>query len=332
MSTIHFLNVREGDCTWIQHDSNRNTVIDISNGNDVDSIIDDEISDKLDEMLEIEELIEITEATLGNFCQKNYPVNPINYIKKYIQTKSMFRFILTHPDMDHMDGIKRFFEAFRPIYFWDTKNNKQMSEDNNWGQYKKEDWEFYQIKRKTAKFYYAGNYNFFYNRDEFDGKRDCLYILAPTKELVQEANRSGDYNDCSYVIMYKPYGRKIIFAGDSSNKTWDFILSEYEQEVSDIDILLAPHHGRKSGGNEDYLDVLKPKLTIFGNAKSKYLNYNSWNNRGLRFITNNQASNVICEINQIGISVFVSNERFAKKSNKNTKFKEEIQAWHYMDI
>ena len=46
MSTIHFLNIREGDCTWIQHDSNRNTVIDISNGNDVDSVIDDETSDK----------------------------------------------------------------------------------------------------------------------------------------------------------------------------------------------------------------------------------------------------------------------------------------------
>lgn len=34
MSTVHFLNVNEGDCTWIHHNSGRNTVIDISKHDD----------------------------------------------------------------------------------------------------------------------------------------------------------------------------------------------------------------------------------------------------------------------------------------------------------
>jgi hypothetical protein len=33
MSIIHFLNVLEGDCNIIQHDTARTTVIDICNGN-----------------------------------------------------------------------------------------------------------------------------------------------------------------------------------------------------------------------------------------------------------------------------------------------------------
>ena len=33
MGVVHFLNVNEGDCTWIQHLSGHNTVIDVSNGN-----------------------------------------------------------------------------------------------------------------------------------------------------------------------------------------------------------------------------------------------------------------------------------------------------------
>ena len=38
MSTIHFLNVLEGDCNIIQHDSGRVTVIDVSNAyDDVDT-------------------------------------------------------------------------------------------------------------------------------------------------------------------------------------------------------------------------------------------------------------------------------------------------------
>ena len=32
MAIIHFLNVLEGDCNIIQHDTDRTTVIDISNG------------------------------------------------------------------------------------------------------------------------------------------------------------------------------------------------------------------------------------------------------------------------------------------------------------
>lgn len=38
MSVIHFLNVLEGDCNVIQHDSGRTTVIDVSNAhNDYDT-------------------------------------------------------------------------------------------------------------------------------------------------------------------------------------------------------------------------------------------------------------------------------------------------------
>ena len=63
-----------------------------------------------------------------------------------------------------------------------------------------------------------------------------------------------------------------------------------------VDLLVTLHHGRKTVGNDEYLDVLKPKLTLFGNTKSQYLDYSSWNNRRLKKITNNQAGCIIIEI------------------------------------
>ena len=39
MSTIHFLNVKEGDCSVIEHNSGRVTVIDVCNATKVDPII-----------------------------------------------------------------------------------------------------------------------------------------------------------------------------------------------------------------------------------------------------------------------------------------------------
>lgn len=90
MGIIHFLNVNEGDCTWIHHASGRNTIIDVSAA---------------------AAITEFASAS-GNHQQKNYPVNPIQYLKDF-GVSTIFRFILTHPDMDHMDGMKSLFVSFR---------------------------------------------------------------------------------------------------------------------------------------------------------------------------------------------------------------------------
>ena len=316
MGIIHFMNVNEGDCIWVHHASERNTVIDVSAAKPVI----------------------VFESASGNHNQKNYPVNPIEYLRSF-NVSSIFRFILTHPDMDHMDGLKTLFDNFSVINFWDTENTKTMDDNTSWGKYNKEDWDFYQEVRKSSDdpkvlHNYAGSTGQYYNMDE-NGKSgaDGLYILAPTKELVSAANESGDYNDCSYVILYRTNNRKIVFAGDSAEKTWDYILENHKEDVTDVDILFAPHHGRKTGGNSEYLDVLNPKLTLFGNAKSEYLDYDAWNNRKLDHITNNQANCVILDtFGQDGIDVYVSYEVFAKKRNPNAVYNETLNAWYIMTV
>lgn len=320
MGVVHFLNVNEGDCIWVEHPSGHNTVIDISNAKEVDNIFEN--------------------ASLsGNHNQKKYPVNPIEYLADR-GVGTIFRFILTHPDMDHMDGIKDLFNSFEVLNFWDTENTKVMDKNTSWGKYNKEDWEFYQEIRNSEQspkvlHLYAGSYGQYYNQDE-NGKSgaDGLYLLAPTIELVEEANSTKEYNDCSYVILYRTGNeKKIIFAGDSAEKTWNYILENYKEDVTDVDILVAPHHGRKTGGNDEYLDVLNPKLTLFGNAKSQYLDYSSWNNRNLNHITNNQANCIILDTNGTnGIDVYVTYETFARKRNSDTFFFEKYNGWYIMTV
>lgn len=318
MGVVHFLNVNEGDCILIQHPSGHNSVIDISNGAIVENVF---------------------ESMSGNHNQKNYPVNPIEYFKD-LKIDTVFRFILTHPDMDHMDGIKNLFDNFNVLNFWDTENSKVMGENASWGRYKKDDWDFYQEIRKAKSdpktlHLYAGSQGKYYNENENgESGADGLYLLAPTKQLTEEANRTEDYNDCSYVILYRTGdGKRIIFAGDSAEKTWDYILENHEDDVKNIDILIAPHHGRKTGGNRDYLDVLNPKLTLFGNAKSEYLDYAAWNNRNLDHITNNQANCVIMNTNgENGIDIYVTYELFAKKRNSETYYDNIYKGWYIMTI
>ena len=133
MATIHFLNVKEGDCSMIEHNSGHVTVIDVCNAK-----VPEPLTEAISAMRAKNE-----RGIKENFRQKEYPVNPIAYMKDH-GISTIFRYIQTHPDMDHMDGIKALFEAFSPVNFWDTDNNKEIL-NSSWlgSQYSKEDWNFY---------------------------------------------------------------------------------------------------------------------------------------------------------------------------------------------
>lgn len=323
MPTIHFLNVKQGDCAFIQHNSGHITVLDVFNASKV----------ALSEQIVLQRDFA---SSKGNFNQKDYPINPIQYMKNF-NVSSIFRFILTHPDMDHLGGIKDLFETFPVENFWDTDNKKEMGSFEG-SPYSEEDWKFYKglrdgtgesPKRLT---YYSGSKNKYFNLNE-DGKSggDGLYVLSPTSDLVKDAIKSGDYNDCSYVLLYKTGSRKILFGGDSGEKTWEHILEKHKDDVTDIDVLFAPHHGRKLESYE-FLNVLNPKISYFGNANSQHLAYNAWNYRNLPFITNNQANCIITDINGKSINVYVTNENFARSMNKETYNNANFNAWFLTSI
>lgn len=66
--------------------------------------------------------------------------------------------------------------------------------------------------------------------------------------------------------------------------------------VTDNDVLSDLHYGRESDWDDDYLDILKTKLTLFNNAKCKNFDYQSWLNRYLPKMLNNQAGNIVVDI------------------------------------
>ncbi len=323
MGVVHFLNVKDGDCSIIEHSSGRVSVIDICNGNATAIKANDSVG--------------LFESVLqGNRNQKEYPVNPIEYLKA-LKVPYIFRFILTHPDMDHMDGIKRLFNEFDVKCFWDTANNKKMK-PGSFGGFNEEDWLFYQQKRKDSLHYYAGSVNRYFNADNANGtgNGDFLQILCPTQALIKDVNENGDYNNGSYVILYNEAGRKILFCGDAGEKEWHILLKKYPNTLRNIDVLIAPHHGRKSGGNDNFLDILQPKLTLFGNAKSDFLNYDDWNRRYLLHFTNNQGGTFVLAHLDGKIEVYCTNQRFAEQVTDYFgwyTYKDEVyNAWYLMRI
>jgi competence protein ComEC len=325
MPIIHFLNVNDGDCSVIEHASGRITVIDVCNAKTSNLI--KEARSALDAAAET--------GISGNFKQRDYPVNPVTYMQNRGIT-SVFRFILTHSDMDHMDGLSVFFDAFKPVNFWDTDSDSEKDFGTRGGGYDEEDWDFYQSIKASSEgpkrlVLYSGSKGQYWNKNEKgESGGDGLQVLAPTPELVRQANESGDYNDCSYVILYRTSSdHTILFSGDSHDKTWDHILSKHEDLVKDVDVLIAPHHGRTSDRSFEFLDVVNPGLTLFGNANSAHLAYAPFNNRGLPKITNNQAGSVLVDADGETIHVYVSCEAFARRSNPQTAESSYYEGYYY---
>ena len=326
MPTIHFLNVKLGACSVICHESGRVTVIDVCNAKPPDTWVD--ISNAFSAQRQ--------RGENGNFQQKRYPVNPISYLRKH-NISSIHRYIQTHPDMDHMDGIKTLFETFCPVNFWDTDNMKEI-DNSSWTNlpYDVDDWQFYRVLRDSTLYndairltLLAGANGQYWNM-EGDGfsSHDNLHILAPTQQLINATNEANqDYNDCSYVLLYLTGNNRIIFAGDSHDNTWAHILENYSDHVANIDLLIAPHHGRDSGRSYEFLDILRPTLTFFGNAPSDYLAYSPWGNRGLSYITNNQANCMVVDASTTPMRLYVTHEHFARRRNPFTVYNNTFMAW-----
>lgn len=76
---------------------------------------------------------------------------------------------------------------------------------------------------------------------------DAFCTLAPTPELVRQANETGNYNDLSFVILHWSSAGRILLSGDSHDKTWEHVIANYGEYLKNVDLLIAAHHGRKSG-------------------------------------------------------------------------------------
>lgn len=243
--TFHFLNVGKGNCIIIDFPSERLSVIDVDDS----------------KALSLNEIIAMLSA------KKAYPSNPVDYIISEFKNREIFRFILTHPDMDHMSGIKRLFVEKYVRNFWDTKNNKYIDPDT-WANspYDKGDWDYYQdIRQSDENPRVLELYR--------DAVADCCWvddgirILTPTEGSVNEANENKDWDHLSYVLMVEYAERKILLGGDATKKSLEDIIEYYDEGYLKSDVLFAPNHGSPNHISKEILDVINPYLTVVSVAE-----------------------------------------------------------------
>lgn len=268
--TVHFLNVGHGDCTMIELPSGRLMMIDINNST---SLPDDDV-DALAEaqgmsptLFKIMRLAEGGRASWEEYY-RSMLVDPFDYYQEHFAGRSIFRYVQTHPDMDHMSGLHRFFwqEKVPLSNFWDVAHDKTFTEDQFKGtRFSYHDWLVYENlrigqgpdageKHKVIK-NLRGDQGQYWQDDEVE-------ILSPTTELVDDCDDRKGYNNCSYVLKINHAGRSIILPGDAEAASWNSMLEALGEDALKCDLLKASHHGRKSGYHEAAVTTMAPSIVI----------------------------------------------------------------------
>jgi competence protein ComEC len=273
--TIHFLNVGHGDCTIIEF-PNHLTMVDINNSRALDDETRRELEDKIAKRHGLEGKLGLWRSlglgtppeVAAELCELEEKLtDPVDFfINKYGRDASVFRYIQTHPDMDHMSGLYRLHveEKIPIINFWDTYHDTQKTADQQ-GKYDPRDWETYLSLRRSAEsptvlFLERGQENDFYTGD---GVR----IWAPKSNRVGNETPS-DINDLSYVLRIQFGNCWILLGGDAPMHVWQSFHEEFKEsdafggEYPKIHLLKAPHHGRKSAYDRQSVESMNPDVTI----------------------------------------------------------------------
>lgn len=246
MSIVKSLSVGNGDMFYIQHNSDNFTVIDCFLSDENKKTIMDEI---------------ISKST----------------------DKNITRFISTHPDEDHIKGLEYFNQRKSIVNFYCVENEATKEDESD-------DFKKYCELRDSDKAFYIkkGCSRKWMNKSDEERGSSGINIHWPIRtnpyfiEALEIAKDGGSPNNISPIISYSlNNGVKMLWMGDLETEFMENIQDDLN--LSKVNILFAPHHGRDSGKVPcDLLEVLDPDIIIIGECPSKHLNYYCGYNRDIQ--------------------------------------------------
>lgn len=266
---VHFLNVGHGDCTFIELPSGRLMMIDINNSKSLPETDINALAESVGISVASFKSIQLIG---GNFRSwedyyKSLLVDPADYYKENFDGRSIFRYIQTRPDMDHMSGLHRYFwqDEIPLDNFWDVDHSKSLEKDDfeNSG-YSHEDWLVYGLLR-NGHGPNGSSHKVIKNLRGQTGSywaEDNLEVLSPTQNLIDACDEDESYNNRSYVLKVTHAGRAMILPGDAEAMAWKSILDEPGAVAITCDLLKAARHGRESGYHEDAVAAMSPEVVI----------------------------------------------------------------------
>lgn len=229
-------------------------------------------------------------------------------LKLKSDNKGITRFISTHPDEDHLQGLKYLDEQLGIINFYCVKNEAVKDDETD-------DFKHYCTLRDGEYAYYVSkgcSRKWMNIGDEERGRAGINFKWPITsnsdfKEALSMVAEGTGFNNISPIFTYSvENGVVAMWMGDMEH---DF-LEKVKDQIAwpKVDILFAPHHGRDSGKvSDDVLKKLDPHIIVIGEAPSKHLNYYPNYNT----LKQNSAGDIVFDCSGDKVHVYVSKDSYS---------------------
>ena len=159
--------------------------------------------------------------------------------------------VMTHPQTDHFAGLSDLLDRYQVGAFIVSGRSGES-----------EVWEDFYKKLKgkgTAIVLVEAG-------DKITYEDNLLEVVSPDGGLLGDK----EINESSIILRLESEGIKTLFTGDAGFKTENYLLSRFNLDNLDIDVLKVGHHGSKFATGANFLNAATPLVSVIEVGKNRY--------------------------------------------------------------
>jgi competence protein ComEC len=183
--------------------------------------------------------------------------------------------LISHPDEDHIKDITTFFDKYSPITLYRPRKARPYIEHRKENLYPDKE-EYQEIAGKYLEIddrYTADVAVPVSSSDRNDGLTFKTENLSPHEAGIKPSEELDDdedvnMNDLSFLTVMEYNGFKMLMMGDLEDDAIETLLdrSKVRRLIQDTDVLVAPHHGRKSSYTGELFEEITPDIVAISDA------------------------------------------------------------------
>ncbi len=191
----------------------------------------------------------------GSFGSRD-EFSPLYYLQSRYGITQLDYVIITHPHGDHIDDIFKFDGLYPKVLTRPSHLDKKLILEKATDAYRLKLEKYFEISERYNVPIPETSPNLPENPSNWGG----LNIKSFTPSKCDQNN----INNHSIVTVFAFEGIKVLVPGDNERPSWNELkeMDEFKDCTKDVDIFLAPHHGRESGFDSDTMKHFNPRLTV----------------------------------------------------------------------
>lgn len=168
--------------------------------------------------------------------------------------------VLSHPQADHMNGLRFIARVFGPKEFWSNGDNVETASF-------KELMGIIESKRikKLLPADLAGG-------RQINGVKVGILHPGPGIHSSSVCYNSKALNNNSLVLKITYMGKSFLFPGDLERPGEEILVSKAGHGLK-TDILLSPHHGSKSSSSKEFLQMARPSICVISSSEGNFFGF-----------------------------------------------------------